>query len=74
MAARNNNLANLSESLLIPFPTLLIVTGWRLSVVWADWWSLPIIGAIVAWSLAWSYLYLREHWVKHVYRQFLAAK
>lgn len=73
-ADRNLNLANLSEALLVPIPVILVVLSLRAATLYWSLLLLLILGGAAVVLLARSYLYLREHWVKHVYRAFLVAR
>jgi len=64
------DLANLTESLIIPVPILVfLVGGMFLHVCFS-----MLLSFLIFIILSWRYFKLREYWVKHNYRTFLISK
>jgi hypothetical protein len=64
---RSLDMANLTESLLIPIPLLGFLIGERFIPQFGS----LILGVVLFLSLCYRYFQLREYWVKHNYRTFL---
>jgi hypothetical protein len=73
LAIRAQDLSNFTESILLPFPLLLLVLGWKtIDISHSHSIILLGLGGLSFVFLTYRYLHLRTYWVKHVYRAFLA--
>lgn len=75
LAARALDLANLTESLVVPVPLLMLLAVRRyIFLAHACWGLVALAGLaappVVCWMLPMRYQKLREYWVKSVYRAF----
>lgn len=75
LAIRAQDLANFTESILLPVPLTLWILFSKYIVIKPEFaWICVGIGLLFFVILSYRYLHLRKYWIKHTYRAFLAEE
>lgn len=75
LAIRAQDLANFTESILLPVPITLWILFSKYIVIKPEFaWICLGIGLLFLVILSYRYLHLRTYWIKHTYRAFLAEE